>query len=120
MAFCDYAYYRDEFHGNMSEEDFAYYAESSSDYIDSVTYGRITAETLADEKLARKIKRACCACADISAEIAVSARIASETVGSHSVTYAAAGNSSAAEKRLFDSVKRYLGSTGLMYRGVYE
>lgn len=120
MAYCDYPYYRDNFHGKMSEADFAFHAESASDYIDSVTFGRITADILADEILAKKIKRACCACADIYADVSVSSKIASETVGSHSVTYAAAGNSAESEKRLFSSVKMYLADTGLMYRGVYE
>ena len=51
MAYADYKFYSEVFHGTMSEADFARFAEPASAYIDAATFDRITPELLADENI---------------------------------------------------------------------
>ena len=121
MAYADFEFYRDVFHGKMSEADFAKYTEPASAYIDAVTFDRITPALLEDAGISGKIRRACCACADDMYSCGRTEGVRSETVGSYSVTY---GDSSVAEvsSARYNTVKIYLGNvyagnTKLMYRG---
>lgn len=117
MIYADYAYYRDVFHGNIiPEECFELNALKASRHINNVTFGRIGTEVTDD------VKNACCAAAEVFYSGDVSPRaasgITSETVGKHTVSYAAAESSRTQAKRLNTAVKLWLGSTGLLYKGV--
>ena len=118
-AYADYAFYSGEYLGRVitSEKDFAYYALRASEIIDSKTFGRIGEITPA-------VKMACCAAADelysdASAKAKAAGGISSESVDGYSVSYRAYNTEAekAAEKRVNAAIKRYLGGTGLMFRG---
>ena len=118
-AYADYAFYTSEYLGRVitSEKDFAYYALRASEIIDSKTFGRIGEITPA-------VKKACCAAADelysdASARAKAAGGISSESVDGYSVSYRAYNTEAekAAEKRVNAAIKRYLGGTGLMFRG---
>ena len=118
-AYADYAFYSGEYLGRVitSEKDFAYYALRASEIIDSKTFGRI-------DEITPAIKKACCAAAEelYSAETArtkAASGISSESVDGYSVSYRAYNTEAekTAEKRVNAAIKRYLGGTGLMFRG---
>ena len=118
-AYANYAFYSGEYLGRVitSEKDFAYYALRASEIIDSKTFGRIGEITPA-------VKMACCAAADelysdASAKAKAAGGISSESVDGYSVSYRAYNTEAekAAEKRVNAAIKRYLGGTGLMFRG---
>lgn len=120
MAFADYTYYIETFKGaSLTENEFPMLAERASDYLVYLTYGRATVD---DEP----VKRAMCALAEQfkvifkaqSAASSDSGEIASQTVGSYSVTYRSSADLVASQrKELYRTAQMYLGSTGLLYRG---
>lgn len=117
MSYADYSYYRENFHGSLVPEDsFERNALQATRYIDSVTFGRIGSD------VTEAVKNACCALTEIYYSGTVSPRAASgvtsEKVGNCSVSYAAAENVGTQQKRLRSAVKLWLGSTGLLYRGL--
>ena len=118
-AYADYAFYTDKYLGRIipNENDFAYYALRASEIIDNKTFGRINEITPA-------VQLACCAAADelysdASARAKAASGVSSESVDGYSVSYRAYNTEAekAAEKRANAAIKRYLGSTGLMFRG---
>ena len=118
-AYADYAFYTDKYLGRIipNENDFAYYALRASEIIDSKTFGRI-------DEITPAVKMACCAAADelysdASARAKAAGGISSESVDRYSVSYRAYNTEAekAAEKRVNAAIKRYLGGTGLMFRG---
>ena len=118
-AYADYAFYSGEYLGRVitSENDFAYYALRASEIIDSKTFGRI-------DEITPAVKMACCAAADelysdASAKAKAAGGISSESVDGYSVSYRTYNTEAekAAEKRVNAAIKRYLGGTGLMFRG---
>lgn len=125
MIFADYSFYCDIYHGNMSEADFLRHSRAASDFIDSVTFGRITQELMNDENAAYKIHSACCACADIfhSHSQAAASAVTQEKVGDYSVSYAQQKSRNSRQSELYGVAKEYLhdilaGGVKLMYRGV--
>ena len=118
MIYADYRFYKDEFHGKLiPAEDFDRAAISATQYINNVTFGRI------GSNVTEAVKNACCAAAEVYYSGSVSPRaasgITSEKTGDHSVSYAAAETVNSQSKRLRYAVKLWLGSTGLLYRGIY-
>ena len=119
MIYADYEFYVNEYYGDiLTEDNFSKFASRASDYIDRVTMGRANAEIDA-------VKKACCAAAEqycrinSAKESATAGELASETVGSYSVTYRSSVELSAAlEKELRGIVEGYLANTGLLYRGI--
>ena len=118
-AYADYAFYTDKYLGRIipNENDFAYYALRASEIIDNKTFGRINEITPA-------VQLACCAAADelysdASAKAKAAGGISSESVDGYSVSYRAYNTEAekVAEKKVNAAIKRYLGSTGLMFRG---
>ncbi len=119
MIYTDYRFYKEEFHGKLiPAEDFDRAAISATQYINNVTFGRI------GSNVTEAVKNACCAAAEVYYSGSVSPRaasgITSEKVGNHSVSYSAAENISTQAKRLRSAVKLWLGSTGLLYRGLKD
>ena len=126
MIYADYAYYTGTYYGNMiPEDDFTRCAARASDYIDRLSLDRAAAYVEAHPE-DEKVKKACCAAAEqyfmignARANMASEdGEIASESVGSHSVTYRSAAESEAnLEAVLRKAVTSYLATTGLLYRG---
>jgi len=118
MAYADYTYYVTSFLGSaIAESDFPALALRASAYIDQITFNRAATDT---ENTAA-IKNAMCAIAE---ELQRQDQtdgvdgITSESVGSHSVTYA--NNSSRARSnvtKLQDVAKVWLANTYLMFAG---
>lgn len=124
MIYADYSFYCDSYHGNMSEADFCKHCKSASDFIDCVTFGRITQELMNDESAAYKIRSACCICADIfySHSQAAASAVTQEKVGDYSVSYAQQKSHNERKSELYGAAKEYLhdisaGGVKLMYRG---
>ena len=118
-AYADYAFYTDKYLGRIipNENDFAYYALRASEIIDNKTFGRINEITPA-------VQLACCAAADelysdASAKAKAASGVSSESVDGYSVSYRAYNTEAekVAEKKVNAAIERYLGSTGLMFRG---
>ena len=125
-VFVDYAFYTDSYHGTaLSSTEFPAFAVKACAEVNLVTFDRAdeVIATGTDTILMEKIRMAACAAAEqfkIFESVAhASGVIASETVGSHSISYATsggAGNSVGA--RINASIYRWLANTGLMFGGV--
>ena len=125
MAYADYDFYCNTYHGDMDEADFLRTAEIASAYLDNITYGRITDDILSDDTLAKKIKLAVCACADVAGYYSDSSGgvIAAESVGEYSVSYrtfTAESSGSVLQSAMYASAHMFLSSTGLMYKGACD
>lgn len=125
MSYATYAFYTTTYHGDvLTADNFDKYADRASDYIDYITMGKAAGYTDSDDKLAK----CCCALAekfqsqDVEIENSVGVSVgavASETVGSHSVSYRSTAEIKAAfDAALLSVVQMYLLPTGLLYRGV--
>ena len=117
MAYADFEFYSTVFIGTaIAETDFPAVAEKASVYIDYLTRGKATGTDA--------VKRACCALAEVydahHKALAASGggELASQSVGSYSVTYRSGDEVSASyEKELHKTARMYLANTGLLYRG---
>jgi len=116
MTYADYKYYTEEFCGTLiPQNDFPYFAARASEYIDWQTFGRL--EKVIPEEYEAKVRSCCCALAESEYSFNRKADISSEKNGIYSVTYQAKSSAehNAAKIRI---ISRYLGNTGLLYRGV--
>lgn len=114
--YADYSFYTKQFHGSLiPQERFEYLSARASDYMDWQTFGRL--ENGFPEEYSEKVKKCCCALAESEFELERSGNISSEKNGNYSVTYSLKSEESqSSEKKRITA--RYLGSTGLLYRGV--
>lgn len=118
MAFADYAYYIDTYHGNrLTAAQWTTVAERAADYITYITLGKATADYDA-------VKRCNCALAEVYEDLetaranAAQGAVASETVGAYSVSYRSNEEIAALYKgQVSELCARYLAPTGLLYRG---
>lgn len=135
MAYADFPYYRDFFKGTLIKDENAFrtLAERSSEFIDTVTFDRIHDEGLLNLHK-DKIQKCTCALSELlfkksSADRMLNAENmpeTSETIGAYSVSFAnpydyiqeVSMSDSDFRKALKNTALRYLGNTGLMYRGV--
>ena len=128
MVYVDYSYYTDTYLGNaIAAADFPRLAKRASERVDYLTRQRAAAYF---EEHPDPIRDATCAVAEILHEgeaasaLAGNALVKSESVGGHSVSYAAPEDSgtqagqAALNARINAAVAQYLGGTGLLYRGV--
>lgn len=106
MAYADYAYYSEVYKGTLSEADFERLSERASDYIDGRT-DYILKTAGIPENLAERVKKACCALAEIIRNNESGGIKTSEKVGDYSVSYAE-GTSRTAEQQLDDTLMLYL------------
>lgn len=135
MMYTVYSYYSDKFGGSLiPKEEWRRAAGLASDYLDAATFGRLSDGV--PEEFAEQVKRCCCALAEAIYSFQLGNGDASgnsgkpktqETIGAYSVSYASTGSTisallNGAEAGLQDYLHsicmRYLGRTGLLYRGV--
>ncbi len=124
-AYVDFDYYANTYGGSaIVSASFNKMALLASRVIDQITFERaydiIDANT--DTELVEKIKYATCSVADElkNHEANGIKEVASESVGSHSVSYVDNGDARRTRNdKLRDAAKLYLGSTGLMFGGFY-
>lgn len=135
MAYADFPYYRDFFKGTLIKDENAFrtLAERSSEFIDTVTFDRLSDEELLNQ-YKEKIQKCTCALSELlfkknSADRLLNAENmpeTSETIGAYSVKYAnpydyvkeISMSDSDFRKILRGTALQYLGNTGLMFRGV--
>lgn len=116
MITVDYNYYKDEFHGKLSEDDFNRLVNLGYVTIDNFTFGRFQnlTEDSVNEFTLMKIKSCICAICDRldSDSIGVGLK-SSESVGSWSVNYASDTLPKSVMSGLHSVVNFYLGGTPL-------
>lgn len=116
MITVDYNYYKDEFHGKLSEDDFNRLINLGYITIDNFTFGRFQniTEDSVNEFTLMKIKSCICAICDSleSNSIGVGLK-SSESVGSWSVNYASDTLPKSVMSSLHSVVNFYLGGTQL-------
>ena len=135
MAYADFPYYRDFFKGTLINDENAFrtLAERSSEFIDTVTFDRLSDEELLN-RYKNKIQKCTCALSELlfrknSADRLLNAENmpeTSETIGAYSVELAnpydyvkeISMSDSDFRKILRGTALQYLGNTGLMFRGV--
>ncbi len=114
-AYADYSYYRDDYRGQMGEDDFARLSIRATAYLDAVTFRRIRGAWTEDAA----VRDACCAVADAFHRNEQGGGIASETNDGISVNYVAGVSKAKTDnERLWEAAVLHLGCTGLLYRGV--
>jgi|SRR5690606_3494864 len=125
MAYVNFAYYRDIYHGTaIAESDFPRLADIATADINLVTFDRAVEKMAGtDTDLIDLIKRATCAVAETNQAIEKSGgadAITQESQGRYSISY---GANSSKQKTNFEKIKdaayRYLANTGLMFNGFY-
>ncbi|MCB5776022.1 MULTISPECIES: hypothetical protein [Clostridia] len=135
MAYADFPYYQDFYLGSMIRDPTAFgrAAERASEYLDMVTFGRLLDGV--PDPWEDRIRKCCCALAEAivtyqaygtgGAE-GIGLKTA-ETIGAYSVSYATPtesisallnGETSGLQDYLKSICIRYLGGSGLLYRGV--
>ena len=135
MAYADFPYYQDFYLGSMIRDPTAFgrAAERASEYLDMVTFGRLPDGVPAPWE--DRIRKCCCALAEAivtyqaygtgSAE--GSGLKTAETIGAYSVSYDTptesisallSGDTAGLQDYLRSICIRYLGGSGLLYRGV--
>lgn len=135
MAYADFPYYQDFYLGNLIRDptEFGRAAARASEYLDMVTFGRLLNDVPAD--LIDRVKKCCCALAEAMYTYQAygansgSGRLkTSESSGAYSVSFASPtesisalldGDTSGLQDYLKSICIRYLGTTGLLYRGCY-
>jgi len=110
--YLDYSFYESEYGGQVSSEKFKPLEIQASMTVKHYTFNRVS--TASDE-----VKYAVCELVDYLYQLKKTGgkEIASESVGSHSVNYVV-DKSKSVESTKKEIIKRYLGHTGLLYRGV--
>jgi hypothetical protein len=119
-AYCDYTYYTTTYLGTaITSAAFPALALRASAIIDQLTFQQAVDQT--DEDIVDLIKMATCAVAEQMKVVNDSGDVGgikSESVGSHSVTYAENNeNMKSVMQKYTDTAATYLISTNLMYRG---
>lgn len=117
--YTDFEYYQTNFGGTTIPSDsFNAYERKARVFLDLVTFNRLKNDnTLIDDT----VKDCLCEMMETKFNLDNSENvIASETVDSHSVTYAVDKNAieETEEQKLYKIVKLYLSNTNLLYRGV--
>ena len=130
-VYADFPYYQDFYCGTVFTDAAAFRtaAARASDYIDDVTFGRLASNI--PEPFAEPVKKCACALAEVFelqrqvyASTDGSGVKKSETQHNYSVTYSTPAETLTAllsgksvSDYLYSICLRYLGRTGLMYRG---
>ena len=135
MAYADFPYYQDFFIGTAITDTgmFRQLSERASDYLDMITFGKLCLKI--PDEYETLVKKCCCAIAEaiylflqdyLNSDGAGKSKT-QETIGAYSVSYASIsdtvsallnGENSGLQDYLYNIAMRYLGRTGLLYRGV--
>lgn len=87
MAYADYEFYKTSFFGNVvPESDFMRFSERASDFIDLLTFDRLTDGLPGDERQQKRIKKAVCAAADILYQIDIAEQNAAAAAATGTAT----------------------------------
>lgn len=111
----DYDFYRETYHGKMSQEDFERLIFRASIYVRRLTFGRD--EAVVNPRLETMVHMAQCAVADAMELNERGGGTIAETNDGVSVTYAVSKSTVTEAQRLYQAAALYLSSTGLMFQG---
>ena len=128
MAYADFQYYMDIFRGTLISDSiqFGTLSERASEYIDMVTFNRLEDENLLKQH-ETNIKKCCCALAEniFRYDLQYNTDVkSSESIGAYSVSYSnpldnlTMLSGSTFLEYQYKTALKYLGCTGLMYRGL--
>lgn len=108
----NYEFYKNVYYGKVSVEEFPKLLIKAMNIVKYYTFNRASDKDI-------NVKYALCELIDYLYKISKTAgkEIASETVSTHSVTYADKDNISSKKKQK-DIINKYLSHTGLLYRGI--
>ena len=122
MAYADYAFYTDRYHGDtLTEANASKWLERASDYIDAITFHRTEYTFPVEEKHVVKVKKAVCAIAEALSLIDAQAKalqasvdasgtykgaVASISSGRESISYVQAANGSVYGRAAADQQER--------------
>lgn len=135
MIYADFPYYQDFYCGTSVTDAAAFRtaAARASEYMDSVTFGRLVGSV--PEQFEEQVKNCCCALAeawamflDVKSGMLAGGKGAktAETIGKYSVSYSTPtdviaalldGSTSGLQNYMHRICMQYLGHTGLLYRG---
>ena len=119
MAYVDFTYYSTSFGGTtIPEADFLKLERQARTFLNNITFNRLTGESAI---ITNEVKDCICEMMECKYNLDNSENtIASETVDSHSVTYAVDKNAieETEQQKLYRIAKLYLSNTNLLYRGV--
>ena len=118
--YAEYDFYLSDYKGSVIPDapNYDRAAVEASIYLDYITHNHI--KDLTDDVMV-KVKLAQCAVADVcykQAQDDVANVVSSESVGNHSVTYAARASNKQRELEKYSKTKLYLHGTGLLYGGL--
>ena len=118
--YAEYDFYLNDYKGSVIPDAPGYdrAAVEASAFLDYITHNHI--KDIADEIMV-KVKLAQCAIADVcykQSQDDVANVVSSESVGNHSVTYAAKASYKQRELEKYSKAKIYLHGTGLLYGGL--
>ena len=120
--YAEYDFYLNDYKGSVIPDapNYERAAVEASAYLSYITHSRVGTEVLTDE-VKNKVKMAQCAVADVcykQAQDDVANVVSSESVGNHSVTYAAKASYKQRDIEKCSKAKIYLRGTGLLYGGL--
>ena len=120
--YAEYDFYLNDYKGSVIPDAPSYdrAAVEASAYIDYITHNG-TMDDILPESVMVKVKLAQCAVADVcyrQAQDDVANVVSSESVGNHSVTYAAKASYKQRDIEKCSKAKIYLRGTGLLYGGL--
>lgn len=130
MAYCDYDFYKNEYLGNViTEADFPRLSQRASDKLDVITFDRLIDEFPTNEVVAKKVKKAVCALAELMLDYENASRtirnngglvVSSVSSGSESISYKtdAQTNEKEHNAEIRQVATDYLVGTGLLYAGL--
>ncbi len=128
MAYADYEFYKTSFFGNVvPESDFNRFSERASDFIDLLTFDRLTDGLPVDERQQKRIKKAVCAAADILYQIDIAEKNAAAAAATGTATILPGGGtttgivtslSSGSESRSY-ATPQQIGASAKEWSAVY-
>lgn len=128
MAYANYTFYTETFHGDAVPEDsFERYAERASDFVDVVTFDRMADGIPGDDRQQARVKKAVCAAADVLYQIDLAQKQAiAAASGSSSITTTGTGTStgivtsmSSGSESISYATPQQMGSSAKEWSAVY-
>ena len=122
MNLVTYEYYVNDYKGNMlGESDFDYYARKASAEVNHATFGRLAEMEAAD--IPDEALDAICEVAEQYSRVDQTTEggiVASANNDGYSVSFRDTGDAEYQQKAVRSIIRKYLGCTGLLYRGVMK
>lgn len=94
MAYADYEFYTTSYFGSVVlETDFPRLAERASDFVDTMTFGRLVDGLPKDERSQKRVKKAVCSLAELMYQIELAEKNAANAAASGTSTTTGSGGS---------------------------